>query len=169
MTLYPLLLQRNGAGWKTIDLDRTKTFFLNRSVRFDSVSFARWNSRLYYKFGISLEQNSRPSIFVFMRCLFRSGRKEEIAEISIYSQMRCYHFINPLNALIPKKTSWKKKKKRRKVLWEYGHRRVSYKVLGPCSLHELHASPSLVPKPGRILLDETKEKWEYNFFSFCVF
>ena len=106
-----------------------------------------------------------------MRCLFRSGRKEEIAEISIYSQMRCYHFINPLNALIPKKTSWKKKKKkkRRKVLWEYGHRRVSYKVLGPCSLHELHASPSLVPKPGRILLDETKEKWEYNFFSFCVF
>ena len=54
-------------------------------------------------------------------------------------------------------------------MWENGHRRVSYKVLGPCSLHELHASPSLVPKPGRILLDETKEKWEYNFFSFCVF
>ena len=126
MTLYPLLLQRNGAGWKTIDLDRTKTFFLNRSVRFDSVWFARWNSRLYYKFGISLEQNSRPSIFVFMRCLFRSGRKEEIAEISIYSQMRCYHFINPLNALIPKKNSWKKKKKKKKkILWEYGHRRVS--------------------------------------------
>ena len=49
-----------------------------------------------------------------MRCLFRSGRKEEIAEISIYSQMRCYHFINPLNALIPKKTSWKKKKKKKK-------------------------------------------------------
>lgn len=46
-----------------------------------------------------------------MRCLFRSGRKEEIAEISIYSQMRCYHFINPLNALIPKKNSWKKKKR----------------------------------------------------------
>ena len=104
-----------------------------------------------------------------MRCPFRSGRKEEIAEISIYSQMRCYHFINPLNALIPKKNLLKKKKQKKKVLWEYGHRRVSYKVLGPCSLHELHASPSLVPKPGRILLDETKEKWEYNFFSFCIF
>lgn len=48
-----------------------------------------------------------------MRCLFRSGRKEEIAEISIYSQMRCYHFINPLNALIPKKNLLKKKKKKR--------------------------------------------------------
>ena len=91
-----------------------------------------------------------------MRCLFRSGRKEEIAEISIYSQMRCYHFINPLNALIPKKNSWKEKekKKKKKVLWEYGHRRVSYKVLEPCNLHELHGSPSLVPKPERILLDE---------------
>lgn len=48
-----------------------------------------------------------------MRCLFRSGRKEEIAEISIYSQMRCYHFINPLNALIPKKNSWKEKEKKK--------------------------------------------------------
>ena len=49
-----------------------------------------------------------------MRCPFRSGRKEEIAEISIYSQMRCYHFINPLNALIPKKNLLKKKKKKKR-------------------------------------------------------
>lgn len=49
-----------------------------------------------------------------MRCLFRSGRREEIAEISIYSQMRCYHFINPLNALIPKKNSWKEKEKKKR-------------------------------------------------------
>ena len=49
-----------------------------------------------------------------MRCPFRSGRKEEITEISIYSQMRCYHFINPLNALIPKKNLLKKKKKKKR-------------------------------------------------------
>ena len=87
-----------------------------------------------------------------MRCLFRSGRKEEIAEISIYSQMRCYHFINPLNALIPKKNSWKKKKKKKKKSLCGNMATVEY--LGPCNLHELHGSPSLVPKPERILLDE---------------
>ena len=82
------------------------------------------------------------------------------ALLSFYQSFKCTN---------TEKKPLKKKKKKKKVLWEYGHRRVSYKVLGPCSLHELHASPSLVPKPGRILLDETKEKWEYNFFSFCIF